>query len=88
VNLDADLRKALKAAIDQRMRALVEAPADGIPHGTTTGYGRPYGCRCAACCAASTEARRVRRRLESKEERNRKDRDYRRRRREARMAEQ
>lgn len=79
-------RQALRLAIDERKRALVEAPADGIPHGTTTGYSRPYKCRCDLCKTAANGARKIRRMAEPKEERIRKDRDYRRRRREARMA--
>lgn len=86
--MNGSKREALRLAIDARRRELEEAPADGIPHGTTTGYGRPYKCRCIPCRDASTAARKARRLIESKEERNVKEREYRKRRRKARMAEQ
>ncbi len=53
-------RIVLRGLIDERRRALVGSPADGIMHGTEMAY-RKNKCRCDECRAHATATRRAHR---------------------------
>jgi hypothetical protein len=55
--MTAAARAVLKAAVDRRRRQLVDAPPDGVPHGTHNAY--KTGCRCDRCRAHQAATRRA-----------------------------
>lgn len=77
--VDAELRDALRRAIDARRRELAEVP-EPCPIRYGTSYGYRLGCRCRECRAASA-ATRLRYRNANREQENARDRVRRRRRR-------
>lgn len=80
--MTAELRHALRLAIDARRRELEQVPTPcPIGKGNNTGY--KAGCRCHECVAASTTARREYRRAHREQE-NERERQRRRRKREQR----
>jgi hypothetical protein len=58
--MNAQLRKALKRAVDERRRELIQLKHCPVGFGNETGYAQ--GCRCRACTTAGSRAR-ARRRL-------------------------
>jgi len=58
--MNARLRAALKRAVDERKRELIQRGRCPSGFGNETGYAR--GCRCRVCTAAGSSAR-ARRRL-------------------------